>query len=97
MLNQTDMLHQMESKSSFFIRLAGICGCSKWGFCCALTDREEQKECRCIRLREWFVCCVAPRSSQKLSRFEWLSALRDDLPARWCWRDHPSLSSVCWT
>lgn len=39
MLNQTDMLHQMESTSAFFIRLAGICGCSKCFFLLS-SDRQ---------------------------------------------------------
>lgn len=42
MAYQTDMPHQMESKSAFFIRLAGICRDSKCGVCCPLTDREKQ-------------------------------------------------------
>lgn len=105
MLNQTDMLHQMESKSAFFIRLAGICGCSKWGFAVLWQTGRSSKSAVgwCIGLREWFVCLLAPRASQKLSQFECLSRHYGmSRPARWSFsarlcRDHPSMSSVSWT
>lgn len=57
MVDQTDMPHQMESKSAFFIRLAGICRDSKCGVCCPLTDREKQwKLSRLMYQAEGLLC-----------------------------------------